>query len=211
MKKVTRLYDVIKPMYQREMEIRKSKDDLVPITLFNDDFFNALAMHETNLLNLLSQKVFMGIHLHIPNVNVMEQFIFDFTQRFINRSIKYQTFDLFRMHFLAEVSVRADIINAAYGENHDDYLGGAEITKVTSDSNGESDAINTGTSLPQAMVEFDSVDYADSLDKSQNASKDHSEQSSMSIKRTPQTVEELSSLKNRMFADLDKKLFSQIF
>lgn len=209
MKTTTRLYDVIRPAFINYKNANKGNAQIMNYTTFNDNFMVELAVESETMTNLLKYNVYQGL-FSILSDKVGEKFMYEFTQRFLNRTIKFQTIDLFKLHFFAEVKARKAIIEGVYG-NDENLIQGVETTKTVSDSKGTNNGTATSSSLPQAMTNIDNVDFADSLDQNENKDESHSEQTGINSSHSIKNVQDFSQMKVELFTQLDRKLFSQIF
>lgn len=204
MKSTTRLYDILRTSWQNYQNDHKNYNQLISTSFFNDNLLERMLNKDTDLLAFIKATIFLGS-------KVPDDFIWTFLDRFLMRSIKFQTFDLFRLQLVSEIKVHEAIINAIYGVLKDSYLVGKEFTDGTGTSKDTTVGKALSSSLPQQSVDFDQVDYADSLDKNENTgntySQQHTETGSYSLKQ----VNDYSDLADNLFIELDKRLFSQIY
>ena len=96
-------------------------------------------------------------------------------------------------------------------EGYTEILNGTTKTTTVSEGTSTNTNIGTSTSLPQTSNDFERIDYADNLDKNQGDSEDKGKSETISIKPTPETLQDLQDYHTKLFATLDKKLFSQLF
>lgn len=210
-KHVTRLYDYLKIQYTKNRNKYNRGNSLISFTSFNDDFMKQAVTHGDTFNITVDEELFYGVK-KILSTNAYTQFRNDFMDRFLSRDIKFQTIDLFILHINAEVAVLKGMIEKVYDkEGYNELLNG--VTKTTTVSEGTSTNTNIGTSttLPQTSNDFSQIDYADNLDKNQGDSEDKGKSETISIKPTPETLQDLQDYHTKLFATLDQKLFSQLF
>lgn len=218
--RTTRLYDILRNEYKKQLVIENpSLTTSSLLAGLNDTFFEEIFSYTGNAKELVQSYLFSGTNFSLSQDEI-DSFQRDFINRFLNRSIKQQTFELFKMHLISEVMVRKQVIEVLYGTiTRGKYLN--EQTQTISNGNSNtnnqstSEGTTTSTSLPQTMVDFNSVDYADNLDKNQDTQQTNSESTnsntSTNVKMTFANLQSYQDMKTQLFAELDKALFSQVF
>ena len=218
--RTTRLYDILRNEYKKQLVIENpSLTTSYLLAGLNDTFFEEIFSYTGNAKELVQSYLFSGTNFSLSQDEI-DSFQRDFINRFLNRSIKQQTFELFKMHLISEVMVRKQVIEVLYGTTtRGKYLN--EQTQTISNGNSNtnnqstSEGTTTSTSLPQTMVDFNSVDYADNLDKNQDTQQTNSESTnsntSTNVKMTFANLQSYQDMKTQLFAELDKALFSQVF
>ena len=210
-KHVTRLYDYLKIKYTKNRNKYNRGNSIISFTSFNDDFMKQAVTHGDTFNITVDEELFYGVK-KILSTDAYTHFRNDFMDRFLSRVIKFQTIDLFILHLNAEVTVLKGMIDKVYDkEGYTEILNGTTKTTTVSEGTSTNTNIGTSTSLPQTSNDFERIDYADNLDKNQGDSEDKGKSETISIKPTPETLQDLQDYHTKLFATLDKKLFSQLF
>lgn len=210
-KHTVRLYDFLRHKYTYNRNKFNNSGSLLRQTPLNDDFMKQAVTHGDTFNITVDEELFYGVK-KILSTNVYTKFRNDFMDRFLSRAIKFQTIDLFILHLNAEVTVLKGMIEKVYDrEGYTEILNGTTKTTTVSEGTSTNTNIGTSTSLPQTSNDFEQIDYADNLDKNKGDSEDKGKSETISIKATPETLQALQDYHTKLFATIDKKLFSQLF
>lgn len=208
-KTTTRLYDIIYGELERHRaEIYRSNNQLI--------FYQSNLMRKTleykdpYFIKMLQETLFYGT----SSINQRERFEREFLQRFINRVIKYQTFDLFSTYLATFVSEYQELINYTY-DKYDMLVLGQVDTVSNNNSTSTNKSNSIYSNLPQNQInmnlDIDTLDYADdntiSKSRATNSGTDKSTSSAYDI----DALSKISALKEQIFKDMDSLLFSQIY
>lgn len=209
MKTTSRLYDIIYGELERHRaEIYRSNNQII----FNQNNLmrKTLEYKDTYFINMLRETLFFGT----TTINQRERFEREFLQRFINRVIKYQTVDLFSTYLASFVSEYQELINYCY-DKYDMLVTGQVDTVSNNNSTSTNKSNSIYSNLPQNQVnmnlDIDTLDYADdnTITKSRNTNSgtDRSTSSAYDV----EALSKISALKEQIFKDMDKLLFSQLY
>lgn len=209
MKTTTRLYDIIYGELERHRaEIYRSNNQII----FNQANLmkKTLEYKDPKFIKMLQETLFYGT----SNINQRERFEREFLQRFINRVIKYQTFDLFSTYLASFISEYKELINYTY-DKYDMLVTGQVDTVSNNNSTSTNKTNSIYSNLPQNQInmnlDIDTLDYADdnTITKSRgtNSGTDRSTSSAYDI----EALSKISSLKEQIFKDMDNLLFSQFY
>lgn len=208
-KTTSRLYDVIYAELDRHrVEIYRSNNQII----FNQNNLmrKTLEYKDPYFIKMLQETLFYGT----SNINQRERFEREFLQRFINRVIKYQTFDLFTTYLASFVSEYQELINYTYDKY--DLLVMSQVETVSNNNSTSTNKTNSiYSNLPQNQInmnlDIDTLDYADdntiSKNRATNSATDRSTSSAYDI----EALSKISALKEQIFKDMDRLLFSQIY
>ena len=208
MKTTTRLYDIIYGELERHRaEIYRSNNQII----FNQANLmrKTIEYKDPNFIKMLEDNLFFGTSA----INQRERFEREFLQRFINRVIKYQTFDLFSTYLASFISEYQELINYTY-DKYDVLVTGQVETVSNNNSTATNKSNSIYSNLPQNQVnmnlDIDTLDYADdntiSKSRATNSGTDRSTSSAYDI----DALSKISALKEGIFKDMDRLLFSQI-
>lgn len=208
-KTTSRLYDIINGELERHRaEIYRSNNQLI----FNQSNLmrKTLEYKDPYFIKMLQETLFYGT----SNINQRERFEREFLQRFINRVIKYQTFDLFSTYLASFISEYQELINYTY-DKYDMLVTGQVETVSNNNSTTTNKSNSIYTNLPQNQVnmnlDIDTLDYADdntiSKSRATNSGTDRSTSSAYDI----EALNKISALKEGIFKDMDRLLFSQLY
>lgn len=208
-KTTTRLYDIIYGELERHRaEIYRSNNQII----FNQNNLmrKTLEYKDPYFIKMLQETLFYGT----SNINQRERFEREFLQRFINRVIKYQTFDLFSTYLASFISEYKELINYTY-DKYDVLVTGQVDTVSNNNSTSTNKTNSIYSNLPQNQInmnlDIDTLDYADdnTITKSRgtNSGTDRSTSSAYDI----EALSKISSLKEQIFKDMDSLLFSQFY
>lgn len=207
-KTTSRLYDIIYGELERHRaEIYRSNNQI--ILNQNNLMRKTLEYKDPYFIKMLQETFFYGT----STINQRERFEREFLQRFINRAIKYQTVDLFSTYLASFVSEYKELINYTY-DKYDMLVTGQVDTVSNNNSTSTNKSNSIYSNLPQNQInmnlDIDTLDYADdntiSKTRATNSGTDRSTSSAYDI----EALSKISALKEQIFKDMDKLLFSQL-
>ena len=218
MKTTTRLYDVIYTTYNK---LYSDFIDNHQITYFNPEFqfSHKVVDYDDEIKTVCRNTIFYG--LDFLDDTSRERFEQEFLSRFLSRTIKFQTYELFNWKLVAYVRGIKDIITDYY-INIEKYLHSQSESSTLAGSNTEGVTIsrdnNLEVTLPQDNTDLsldkDSYDYADTTAHSKSRTSDTSTQDTLqeseAISYDVTRLTELQAFHDNLFNDLDRLLFSQI-
>ena len=218
MKTTTRLYDIIYSNYN------KLYGDFIKdnqIIYYNPEFqfSHKVVDYDEEIKTVCRNTIFYGLDfLDDTSRGRFEQ---EFLTRFLSRTIKFQTYELFNWKLVAYVRGIKDIITDYY-INIEKYLHSQSESSTLAGSNTEGVTIsrdnNLAVSLPQDNTDLsldkDTYDYADTTAHSKSRTSDTSTQDTLqeseAISYDVTRLSELQAFHDNLFNDLDRMLFSQI-
>ena len=218
MKTTTRLYDII---YSNYNQLYSDFIDNHQITYFNPElqFSHKVIDYDEEIKTVCRNTIFYGLDfLDDTSRGRFEQ---EFLSRFLSRTIKFQTYELFNWKLVAYLRGVKDIITDYY-INIEKYLHNQSETSTLAGSNTEGVTIsrdnNLEVTLPQdntdLSLEKDSYDYADTTAHSKSRTSDNSTQDTLqesnAISYDVGRLGELQAFHDNLFNELDRMLFSQI-
>ena len=218
MKTTTRLYDVIYTTYN---QLYSDFIDNHQITYFNPElqFSHKVIDYDDEIKTVCRNTIFYGLDFLDDTSRL--RFEQEFLSRFLSRTIKFQTYELFNWKLVAYVRGIKDIITDYY-INIEKYLHSQSESSTLAGSNTEGVTIsrdnNLAVSLPQDNTDLsldkDTYDYADTTAHSKSRTSDTSTQDTLqeseAISYDVTRLSELQAFHDNLFNDLDKLLFSQI-
>ena len=218
MKTTTRLYDVIYTTYN---QLYSDFIDNHQITYFNPElqFSHKVVDYDDEIKTVCRDTIFYG--LDFLDETPRQRFEQEFLTRFLSRTIKFQTYELFNWKLVAYVRGIKDIITDYY-INIEKYLHSQSESSTLAGSNTEGVTIsrdnNLAVSLPQDNTDLsldkDTYDYADTTAHSKSRTSDTSTQDTLqeseAISYDVTRLSELQAFHDNLFNDLDRLLFSQI-
>ena len=219
MKTTTRLYDVIYTTYN---QLYSDFIDNHQITYFNPElqFSHKVVDYDDEIKTVCRNTIFYG--LDFLDETSRQRFEQEFLSRFLSRTIKFQTYELFNWKLVAYVRGIKDIITDYY-INIEKYLHSQSESSTLAGSNTEGVTIsrdnNLAVTLPQDNTDLsldkDTYDYADTTAHSKSRTSDTSTQDTLqeseAISYDVTRLTELQAFHDNLFNDLDRLLFSQIF
>lgn len=219
MKTTTRLYDVIYTTYN---QLYSDFIDNHQITYFNPElqFSHKVVDYDEEIKTVCRNTIFYG--LDFLDETSRQRFEQEFLSRFLSRTIKFQTYELFNWKLVAYLRGIKDIITDYY-INIEKYLHSQSESSTLAGSNTEGVTIsrdnNLAVSLPQDNTDLsldkDTYDYADTTAHSKSRTSDTSTQDTLqeseAISYDVTRLTELQAFHDNLFNDLDRMLFSQIF
>ena len=218
MKTTTRLYDII---YSNYNQLYSDFIDNHQITYFNPElqFSHKVVDYDDEIKTVCRDTIFYG--LDFLDETPRQRFEQEFLTRFLSRTIKFQTYELFNWKLVAYVRGIKDIITDYY-INIEKYLHSQSESSTLAGSNTEGVTIsrdnNLAVTLPQDNTDLsldkDTYDYADTTAHSKSRTSDTSTQDTLqeseAISYDVTRLSELQAFHDNLFNDLDKLLFSQI-
>lgn len=218
MKTTTRLYDIIYSNYN------KLYGDFIKdnqIIYFNPEFqfSHKVVDYDDEIKTVCRNTIFYGLDFLDDTSRL--RFEQEFISRFLSRTIKFQTYELFNWKLVAYVRGLKHIITDYY-ININKYIQGYSSSTTSGNSNSKGETIsrdnNLAVTLPQDNTDLsldkDSYDYADTTAHSKSRTSDNSTQNSNqesnSISYDVARLTELQAFHDNLFNDLDRLLFSQI-
>ena len=218
MKTTTRLYDVIYTTYNNLYgDFIKNNQ----ITYFNPEFqfSHKVVDYDDEIKTVCRNTIFYGLDFLDETSRL--RFEQEFLSRFLSRTIKFQTYELFNWKLVAYVRGIKDIITDYY-INIEKYLHSQSESSTLAGSNTEGLTIsrdnNLAVTLPQDNTDLsldkDTYDYADTTAHSKSRTSDNSTQNtnqeSSAISYDVTRLTELQAFHDNLFNELDRMLFSQI-
>lgn len=187
------------------------------ITVFdnNQRIMSIVTKYENpSIISACRNTIFYGIDFLTANRQRFER---DFLNTFLNRPIKYQTFEAMRSSLVGYLSTNLEVITNIYQAEL--FIQG----RTNSNSSGENVSETTGrnnnlfSDLPQNNTGIDlnrdGMDYATNttISKSKSDSTGTSHNTSNSSSFNIDNLDKVYQFKKRLFDELDTLLFSQIF
>ena len=218
MKTTTRLYDIIYTTYNN-LYGDFIKDN--QITYFNPEFqfSHKIVDYDDEIKTVCRNTIFYGLDF-LDDISRL-RFEQEFLSRFLSRTIKFQTYELFNWKLVAYVRGIKDIITEYY-INVEKYIQGYSSSSTSANSNSKGETIsrdnNLSVTLPQDNTDLsldkDTYDYADTTAHSKSKTSDNSTQNttgkSNAISYDVTRLGELQAFHDNLFNELDRLLFSQI-
>ena len=218
MKTTTRLYDIIHTTYNN-LYGEFIKDN--QIIYYNPEFqfSHKVVDYDDEIKTVCRNTIFYG--LDFLDDTSRQRFEQEFLSRFLSRTIKFQTYELFNWKLVAYVRGIKDIITDYY-INIEKYLHSQSESSTLAGSNTEGVTIsrdnNLEVTLPQDNTDLsldkDTYDYADTTAHSKSRTSDSSTQDTLqeseAISYDVGRLTELQVFHDNLFNDLDRLLFSQI-
>lgn len=218
MKTTTRLYDIIYSTYNQLYGdfVRHNQ-----IVYFNKElqFSHKVVEYDNEIKTVSRNTIFYG--LDFLDESVRERFEAEFLSRFLTRTIKFQTYEVFNWRLSSFTRGVKEIITDYY-TNADKYLKGNTLIKAIDEAENNSTTTardnSLNVSLPQDNVDMsldkDNYNYADDTHHSKSNSISNANANSYSTNETNSfdigRLKELHMYHEALFNDLDKQLFSQI-
>ena len=218
MKTTTRLYDII---YSNYNQLYSDFIDNHQITYFNPElqFSHKVIDYDDEIKTVCRDTIFYGLDFLDDTSRL--RFEQEFLSRFLSRTIKFQTYELFNWKLVAYLRGIKDIITDYY-INIEKYLHSQSESSTLAGSNTEGVTIsrdnNLAVTLPQDNTDLsldkDTYDYADTTAHSKSRTSDTSTQDTLqeseAISYDVGRLTELQAFHDNLFNDLDRMLFSQI-
>ena len=218
MKTTSRLYDIIYSNYN------KLYGDFIKdnqIIYYNPDFqfSHKVVDYDDEIKTVCRNTIFYGLDFLDETSRL--RFEQEFLSRFLSRTIKFQTYELFNWKLVGYVRGIKDIITDYY-INIEKYIQAYSSSTTSANSNSKGETIsrdnNLTVSLPQDNTDLsldkDTYDYADTTAHSKSRTSDTSSQNttgeSNAISYDVTRLTELQAFHDNLFNELDRLLFSQI-
>ena len=218
MKTTTRLYDVIYTTYNNIYSDFLRDNQIV---YYNPElqFSHKVVDYDDEIKSVCRNTIFYGLDFldETPRLRFEQEFL----TRFLSRTIKFQTYELFNWKLVAYLRGVKEIITDYY-TNANKYLQGYSLSTASGNSNSQGETIsrdnNLAVTLPQDNTDLsldkETYDYADttahSKSRASNTNTQNTSQESDTISYEVGRLTELQSYHDDLFNDLDKLLFSQI-
>ena len=218
MKTTTRLYDVIYTTYNNIYSDFLRNNQIV---YYNPElqFSHKVLDYDEEVKTVCRNTIFYGLDFldETPRLRFEQEFL----TRFLSRTIKFQTYELFNWKLGAYLRGVKEIITDYY-TNANKYLQGYSLSTASGNSNSQGETIsrdnNLAVTLPQDNTDLsldkETYDYADttahSKSRASNTTTQDTTQTSDTISYEVGRLSELQSYHDDLFNDLDKLLFSQI-
>ena len=218
MKTTTRLYDIIYSTYNNIYSDFLRNHQIV---YFNPElqFTHKVIDYDEEVKNVCRNTIFYGLDfLDETPRNRFEQ---EFLTRFLSRTIKFQTYEVFNWKLVAYLRGVKEIITDYY-TNTNKYLQGYSLSNASGNSNSQGESLtrdnNLAVTLPQDNTDLsldkDTYDYADttahSKSRATNTTNQNTTQTNDTISYDVARLSELQAYHDDLFSDLDRLLFSQM-
>ena len=218
MKTTTRLYDIIYSTYNNIYSDFLRNHQIV---YFNPElqFTHKVIDYDEEVKNVCRNTIFYGLDfLDETPRNRFEQ---EFLTRFLSRTIKFQTYEVFNWKLVAYLRGVKEIITDYY-TNTNKYLQGYSLSNASGNSNSQGESLtrdnNLAVTLPQDNTDLsldkDTYDYADttahSKSRATNTTNQNTTQTNDTISYDVARLSELQAYHDDLFNDLDRLLFSQM-
>lgn len=218
MKTTTRLYDVIYTTYNNIYGDFLRDNQII---YYNPElqFSHKVVDYDEEVKNVCRNTIYYGLDFldETPRLRFEQEFL----TRFLSRTIKFQTYELFNWKLVAYVRGVKEIITDYY-TNANKYLQGYSLSNASGNSNSQGETLsrdnNLAVTLPQDNTDLsldkETYDYADTTAHSKSRASSNTTQettqTSDTISYDVGRLSELQAYHDDLFNDLDKLLFSQI-
>lgn len=218
MKTTTRLYDVIYTTYNNIYGDFLRDNQII---YYNTElqFSHKVVNYDEEVKTVCRNTIFYGLDFldETPRLRFEQEFL----TRFLSRTIKFQTYELFNWKMVAYLRGVKEIITDYY-INANKYLQAYSLSNASGNSNLQGETLsrdnNLAVTLPQDNTDLsldkETYDYADttahSKSRASNNTTQETTQKSDTISYEVGRLSELQGYHNDLFNDLDKLLFSQI-
>lgn len=218
MKTTTRLYDIIYTHYNNIYSDFLRDNQIV---YYNPElqFTHKVLQYDNEVKTVCRNSIFYG--LDFLDEKVRDEFETEFLAKFLTRTIKFQTYEIFNWRLASFIRGIKDVIEDYYS-NGKKYLNNKVYIYGNSSSTSTGSTItrdnNLAVTLPQdntnLSLDNETYDYADTTAHSKSRSTNTSDIDSIDFSKQ-ETFEvgrmrELYTFHNDLFNDLDRMLFSQI-
>ena len=187
------------------------------LTFFDNNrrIMSQLCQYENErIIKACQNTIFYGLNVLNENRKRFEK---EFINHFLQRNIKYQTYENSRNLLVSYCVRNLEMIKSIY--DAENFVLGKAISDniVTSTSENESRNNNLFSDLPQnntnINLNVEGMDYATNttISKGKSTGTGNSTSNSMSKNYNIDTLEKVYTFKQRIFDELDVLLFSQIF
>lgn len=218
MKTTSRLYDVIYTTYNNIYSDFLRDNQII---YYNPElqFTHKVVNYDEEIKTVCRNTIFYGLDFLDETTRL--RFEQEFLTRFLSRTIKFQTYELFNWKLVAYLRGVKEIITDYY-TNANKYLQGYSLSNASGNSNSQGETLsrdnNLAVTLPQDNTDLsldkETYDYADttahSKSRASNTNTQSTSQESDTISYEVGRLSELQSYHDDLFNDLDRLLFSQI-
>lgn len=230
MKTSARLYDIIYTSYNHKYNDFLRNNQIV---YFNNElqFSHKVVDYDEEIKTVCRNTIFYG--LDFLDETPRKRFEQEFLARFLSRTIKFQTYEIFNWKLTAYLRGIKEIITDYY-INANKYLQGYSSSSASDNSTAQaetqaqSDTLsrdnNLAVTLPQDNTDLsldkDTYDYADTAAHSKSRASNTNTQTTNNTQNTTQEsssisfevgrLKELQAYHDDLFNDLDRLLFSQM-
>lgn len=192
-------------------------DNSNQLTFFDNNrrIMSQLCLYENErIIKACQNTIFYGLDVLTNNRKRFEK---EFINHFLQRNIKYQTYENLRNLLVSYCVRNLEMLNSIY--NAESFILGKTITDNTGTSTTENESRNNNlfADLPQNNTNIDlnieGMDYATNttISKGKSIGTGNTTSQSTSSTYNIDTLEKVYTFKLRMFDELDILLFSQIF
>lgn len=218
MKTTSRLYDIIYTTYNNIYSDFLRDNQII---YYNPElqFSHKVVDYDDEVKTVCRNTIFYGLDFldETPRLRFEQEFL----TRFLSRTIKFQTYELFNWKLVAYLRGVKEIITDYY-TNANKYLQGYSLSTASGNSNSQGETLsrdnNLAVTLPQDNTDLsldkETYDYADttahSKSRASNTNTQNTSQESDAISYDVARLSELQAYHDDLFNDLDKLLFSQI-
>ena len=218
MKTTTRLYDVIYTTYNNIYGDFIRDNQIIYFTP-ELQFSHKVVDYDEEIKTVCRNTIFYGLDFLDETSRL--RFEQEFLARFLSRTIKFQTYELFNWKLVAYLRGVKDIVTDYY-ININKYIQGYSSSTASGNSNSQGETLtrdnNLAVTLPQDETDLsldkDTYDYADttahSKSRASNTTTQDTAQESETISYEVGRLAELQAYHDDLFNDLDRLLFSQI-
>lgn len=218
MKTTSRLYDVVYTTYNNIYGDFLRDNQII---YYNPElqFSHKVVDYDEEVKTVCRNTIFYGLEFLDESSRL--RFEQEFLTRFLSRTIKFQTYELFNWKLAAYLRGVKEIITDYY-TNANKYLNGYSLSTASGNSNSKGETLsrdnNLAVTLPQDNTDLsldkDTYDYADttahSKSRASNTNTQNTSQESDTISYEVGRLSELQAYHDDLFNDLDRLLFSQV-
>lgn len=218
MKTTTRLYDIIHSTYDHLYGDFMRDNQII---YYNPElqFSHKVVDYDDEIKTVCRNTIFYG--LDFLDETPRKRFEQEFLTRFLSRTIKFQTYEVFNWKLTAYLRGVKEIITDYY-INANKYLQAYNTSNASGNANSQGETLsrdnNLAVTLPQDNTDLsldkDTYDYADttahSKSRSNNTTTQNTTQTSDATSFEIGRLSELQAYHDDLFSDLDRLLFSQV-
>lgn len=192
-------------------------DNRNQLTFFDNNrrIMSQLCQYENErIIKACQNTIFYGLNVLSENRKRFEK---EFINHFLQRNIKYQTYENSRNLLVSYCVRNLEMLNSIY--NAESFILGKTLSENTGTSTNENESRNNNifTDLPQnntnINLNVEGMDYATNttISKGKSTGTGNSTSNFISTNYNIDTLEKVYTFKQSMFDELDVLLFSQIF
>ena len=208
MKTITRLFDILLSQYHLQGFSDIKKGEFYK-TDRKDRFMSKLLKYDDDIKTVARASIFYGLE-YLEDLR--DDFEHEFITYFMNRSIKYQTMELFNAYLLSFVLQQRNVIKYIY--QSENYILGKQLSETTNTGEQIGKSNTLFSSLPQdntnISLDIDKMDYADNTGLSKTNTNSSGKSTTTNTTFNMDNLEKVKQMKANLFNDLDKLLFSQL-